>query len=48
MLFDAQNHPIDSKALSKQERARCIWRRCYKLVSLIHTNRAGDFSCTPA
>jgi hypothetical protein len=43
MLFDAQNHPIDSKALSKQERARCIWRRCYKLVSLIHTNRAGDF-----
>ena len=21
----------------------CNWRRCYKLVSLLHTNRAGEF-----
>lgn len=43
MLFDEHNHPVDSKKLSPKERARCTWRRCYKLVSLIHTNRAGDF-----
>jgi hypothetical protein len=24
-------------------RARCTWRRCYKLASLLHTNRAGEF-----
>jgi Transposase DDE domain len=43
MLFDEHNHPVNSKNLSKQEMAHCTWRRCYKLVNLIHTNRAGDF-----
>lgn len=43
MLFDEHNHPVDRKDISPAERARCVWRRCYKLVSLIHTNRAGDF-----
>lgn len=43
MLFDEHNHPIDPKDISPVERARCVWHRCYKLVSLIHTNRAGDF-----
>ncbi len=43
MLFDEHNHPVDPKKLSSAERARCVWRRSYKLVSLIHTNRAGDF-----
>jgi len=43
LLFDEHNHPVDSKSLTPQERARCQWRRCYKLVSLIHTNRAGEF-----
>ena len=40
LLFDEQNHPVDSTKL--QERAY-RWRRCYKLVSLLHTNRAGEF-----
>jgi hypothetical protein len=46
LLFDEHNHPVDKekeKELTPKERARCRWRRCYKLVSLIHTNRAGEF-----
>jgi hypothetical protein len=43
LLFDEHNHPVESKNLTAQQRARCRWRRCYKLVSLIHTNRDGEF-----
>jgi hypothetical protein len=43
MLFDEHNHPVDSKEISSEKRARCQWRRCYKMVSLVHTNRAGDY-----
>ena len=43
LLFDEHNHPVDGKTLTAKERARCQWKRCYKLVSLIHTNRAGEF-----
>ena len=43
MLFDEHNHPVDASGLTAKERARCRWRRCYKLVSLIHTNRAAEF-----
>lgn len=43
MLFDEHNHPVDSKTVSAEKRARCQWKRCYKLVSLVHTNRAGDY-----
>lgn len=43
LLFDEHNHPVDGKNLSPQRRARCVLRRCYKLISLIHTNRAGEF-----
>jgi Transposase DDE domain len=43
MLFDEHNHPVDTSSLTPKERARCTWKRCYKLVSLIHTNRAGEF-----
>lgn len=43
LLFDEHNHPVDSGQLTAQERVGCVWRRCYKLVSLIHTNRAGEF-----
>jgi hypothetical protein len=42
MLFDEHNHPVDGKKLTPEQRARCQWKRCYKLVSLIHTNRSGD------
>jgi hypothetical protein len=43
MLFDEHNHPVDGQTLTPAQRARCTWRRCYKLVSLIHTNRAAEF-----
>jgi hypothetical protein len=43
LLFDEHNHPVDPHNLTAQQRARCVFRRCYKLVSLIHTNRAGEF-----
>jgi hypothetical protein len=43
LLFDEYNHPVDAEKMTPEQRARCIWRRCYKLVSLLHTNRAGEF-----
>src|SRR5437879_6257216 len=43
LLFDEHNHPVDSTKLTKKEQAAYPWRRRYKLVSLIHTNRAGEF-----
>ncbi len=43
MLFDEHNHPVDASRLTAKERARCTWRRCYKLISLIHTNSASEF-----
>ena len=43
LLFDEHNHPVEGKNLTAQQRARCILRRCYKLISLIHTNRAAEF-----
>jgi len=43
MRFDEHNHPVEGETLLPPQRARCTWRRCYKLVSLVHTNRAAEF-----
>jgi hypothetical protein len=44
LLFDEHNHPVDSqKPLSPDERRLYKWRRCYKMVSLLHINRKGDY-----
>jgi hypothetical protein len=43
LLFDEHHHPVNSAKTTPEQRARCTWRRCYKLVSLLHTNRAGEF-----
>jgi hypothetical protein len=43
LLFDDHNHPVDAEKLTPAQRERCTWRRCYKLVSLLHTNRAGEY-----
>lgn len=43
MLFDEHNHPVDSKNASPKQVGRCTWRRCYKMISLIHTNRKAEF-----
>ena len=47
MLFNEHNKPVDGLKLTSKQKLRCQWRRCYKLVTLIHTNRAGDFSSGP-
>jgi hypothetical protein len=43
MLFDEHNHPVKEDDLTKEQRRRCRWRRCYKWVELIHTNSRGEF-----
>lgn len=43
LLFDEHNHPVEGEKLSPLERRRCVWRRCYKLITLIHTNRKREF-----
>ena len=42
MLFDEHNHPVDAKKVDLRDK-RYQWRRCYKVVSLIHVNRALDY-----
>ena len=46
MLFDENNHPVESKSLAGMDprrAARCQWRRCYKMVSLLHTDSRRSF-----
>jgi hypothetical protein len=43
LLFDEHHHPVDGQKLTAAQRVRCQWKRCYKLVSLVHTHRGGDF-----
>lgn len=46
MLFDEHNHPVEAeslKGMSPQKAAKCQWRRCYKMVSLLHTDRENSF-----
>jgi len=46
MLFDEHNHPVGKEQEKKMSRAqlkKCQWRRCYKMISLLHTNENGDF-----
>jgi hypothetical protein len=42
LLFDEHNHPVDRKKVSPQ-RGLYTWHRCYKMISLIHTNRRAEF-----
>ena len=46
LLFDEHNHPLslqDYKKMADNQKTRCQWRRCYKMVTLLHTNRKLDF-----
>ncbi len=42
LLFDEHNHPVEPAKVDPRDK-RYQWRRCYKLVSLIHVNRSLDF-----
>lgn len=46
LLFDEHGHPIESAKLAKmspEAAARCCWRRCYKLVSLLYVDPSRNF-----
>jgi hypothetical protein len=46
LLFDEHNHPVSSdqyKKMPDERKAHCQSRRCYKMVTLLHTNRSQDF-----
>jgi hypothetical protein len=46
LLFDEHDHPLSREQyeeLSDEQKIRCRWRRCYKMVTLLHTNRSLDF-----
>jgi len=46
LLFDEEDHPVSEKQFHKmtdEQKICCQWRRCYKMVTLLHTNRALDF-----
>lgn len=48
LRFDPDGrHPIDRATyenLPQERQQRCQWRRCYRAVTLSHTNAAGDYS----
>jgi len=46
LLFDESDHPLSRKqyeALSDEQKMGCRFRRCYKMVTLLHTNRWLDY-----
>ena len=46
LLFDEHDHPLSSERyenMNDEQKVRCRWRRCYKMVTLLHTNRSLDF-----
>jgi hypothetical protein len=46
LLFDEHNHPVSKKefkAMTQAQQEKCQWRRCYKMVSLLHTNRKLEY-----
>jgi hypothetical protein len=45
LLFDEHNHPVSKtqqQEMTKQQRARCRWRRFYKAVLLLHCDALGE------
>jgi len=46
LLFDESDHPLSTKQyeeLSDKQKIGCRFRRCYKMVTLLHTNRSLDY-----
>jgi hypothetical protein len=45
LLFDEHHHPVgkeQERQMTKAQRDRCRWRRCYKAVFLLHSDAAGE------
>lgn len=43
LWFDEGNHPVSYKDTAPEKRCGLRQRRCYKMVTLLHTNRAREF-----
>jgi len=46
MRFDEHTHPVTLEQYNKMteaQKTRCQWKRCYKMVTLLHTNRKREF-----
>ncbi len=43
LWFDEHGHPVKREEVPPEQRARLVRRRCYKMVTLLHTNRAREF-----
>lgn len=46
LLFDENNHPVSKEEFQKmsdERKVRCQWKRCYKIVILMHTNSNMEF-----
>jgi len=46
LRFDEDDHPVSEEQYHKmtvEQKSRCQWRRCYKMVTLLHTNPTLDF-----
>jgi hypothetical protein len=46
LLFDEHNHPIgqdEFRKMSDERKVRCQWKRCYKMVTLLHTNSKLEY-----
>jgi hypothetical protein len=44
--LDENDHPVSEEQyhkMSDSQKSRCQWRRCYKMVTLLHTNATLDF-----
>ncbi|MGH7411875.1 MAG: transposase [Candidatus Methylomirabilis sp.] len=43
LWFDEHNHPVSVEGLPPEARGGLTRRRCYKMITLLHTNRAREF-----
>lgn len=46
MRFDEHNHPVTLEQyhrMTEAQKGRCQWKRGYKMVTLLHTNRRREF-----
>ncbi|MGQ9696118.1 MAG: transposase [Thermodesulfobacteriota bacterium] len=46
MRFDEHNHPVTLEQFNQMtevQKRGCQWKRCYKMVTLLHTNRKREF-----
>ena len=46
LLFDENDHPVSQEYFQKmtdERKVHCQWKRCYKIVTLLHTNATMEF-----